>query len=145
LFTVDGIRQAGLGAASGNLAIQLPLIAQEFPEIANCHPGTINLELNCPLLVLAPDHRTRAIFWDKSFPDGEVFDLLRIEFEAPVGASSVQAWLYIPHGSPHRRKPRIHEVIAPKLTLQPGIQCRIRVNRNAVQLPYSQWPMIVVI
>lgn len=41
----------GLGVAQGTLARQLPLISKDFPEVADCHPGTINLELECPLEV----------------------------------------------------------------------------------------------
>jgi hypothetical protein len=135
-----------LNAAHGNLAVQLPLIAAEFPEVAACHYGTINVELAVPLFVIAPDHRTQAIHWnDAGFPNGEVFDLLRIQFEAPLDAGPVNAWLYIPQGSPHRRTPCIHEVIAPHLNIAAGVQCRIRINRNAVQLPYSLFPAVIVI
>jgi hypothetical protein len=122
------------------------MIAAEFPEVKACHHGTINIELTVPLFVIAPDHRTQAIHWnDASFPNGEVFDLLRIQFEAPLDAAPVNAWLYISQGSPHRRMPCIHEVIAPKLDIPAGVQCRIRINRAAVQLPYSLFPAFLVI
>jgi hypothetical protein len=146
LITIPGLRRAGMNAAHGNMAIQLPLIAAEFPEVANCHHGTINVELAAPLFVVGPDHRTRAIHWDDAgFPDGEVFDLLRIQFEAPHDAPVVDAWLYIPHGSPHRRTPFMHEIIAPHLNIPAGVQCRIRIDRHAVQLPYGLFPAVVVI
>jgi hypothetical protein len=110
LFSLEGTHQAGLRAAARALAVQLPLIAAEFPEVAGCQPGTINLLLNCRLLVATPDHRMCPIPWHPDVPAGKVFDLLRIELEAPAGAEAVQAWLYIPHGSPHRRDLRLHEV-----------------------------------
>ena len=135
----------GLRAATGNLRIQLPLIAEEFPEVANSYHGTINLLLDCPLLVLAPDHRTEPISWHRDYPQGEVFDLLRVKLEAPTGAAAVLAWLFIPHGSPHRKNLRLHEVIAPRLKLDEGARCLIRMNRNVVQLPYQSWPVIVVV
>ena len=66
-----------------NLDAQVPKIAEEFPELKDCYHGTINVELDVPLFVVAPDHRTKPIHWDDAFPDGEVFDLLRIWFQAP--------------------------------------------------------------
>jgi hypothetical protein len=87
MLELFGIHQKGTGTATPNLATQLPLIAKEFPEVAACHHGTINLNLDSPLFVIAPDHRTKPIHWnDKDFPDGEVFDWLRIRIEAPGGS-----------------------------------------------------------
>jgi len=146
VITIQGVRRPGLNAAHDNLAIQLPLIAQEFPEIADCHLGTINIELPVPLFVVAPDHRSQPIHWDNvGFPDGEVFDLLRIQFEAPLGAALVMAWLYIPHGSPARRTPCIHEVLAAKLEIPAEAECKIMINRNAIQLPNGMFPAFVII
>jgi len=146
LVAIPGVRRAGLSAARGNLAVQLPLMALEFPEIANSHHGTINVELAVPLIVVAPDHRTQPIHWnDDMFPNGEIFDLLRIQFEAPPDVAPVTAWLYIPHESPHRRTPYIHEVIGPELNIPVDVQCIIKINRNMVHLPYSLFPAVVVI
>ena len=103
------------------------------------------LLLDRPLLILAPDHRTEPIPWHPDLPQGEVFDLLRIELEAPTGATAVPAWLFIPHGSPHRQNLRLHEVIAAKLDLDAEAGCLISIERNAVQLPYQSWPVIVVV
>jgi hypothetical protein len=140
------VRCGGLKAAHENLAKQLPLIAKEFPEIADCHHGTINVHLTVPLFVVAPDHRSEPIPWDNTnFPNGEVFDLLRIQFEAPVDTKPVTAWFYIPHGSPARRTPYIHEVLAPKLDVPDKAQCRIRINRSAVQIPYSLFPAVIIV
>jgi hypothetical protein len=146
MITIEGVRCGGLNAAHENLVKQLPLIAEEFPEIAHCHHGTINVQLNVPLLVVAPDHRSQPIHWDdNNFPNGEVFDLLRIQFQAPIDAAPVAAWLYIPHGSPARRAPWIHEVLAAQLDIPAGAQCRVTINRNAVQLPYHLFPAVVVL
>jgi hypothetical protein len=146
LLVIPGVRVPGQGMAHHNLATQLPLIAVEFPELAGCHAGTINLELQFPLVVIAPDHRTRPIHWDdKHFQNGEVFDFLRIQFEAS-GTKPVDAWLYIPHASPHRSTPRVHEVIAPQLLAIPaGAQCIVRIDRNAAQLPYPSFPAAIVL
>jgi hypothetical protein len=124
----------------------LPLIASEFPEVADCHRGTINVQFQLPLWVAVPDYRTSAIHWDDvHHPNGEVFDLVRIIFEAPIGESGVDAWLYVPHNSDHRKTPRVHEVIAPKLTIPTTTQCRITIRRQVAELPYLFAPALVVI
>jgi hypothetical protein len=145
MFWIQGTSQVGLGAAAGNLDLELPMIAAEFPEVVNCHHGTINLLLDIPLLVAVPDHRTKPIPWHPSFGEGEVFDFLRISFEAPLGTSSTPAWLFIPHGSPHRQNLRYHEVLAPRLRLHASARCRVGIDRAAVQMPYLHFPLIVVV
>ena len=112
----------------------------------DCYHGTINVELDVPLFVVAPDHRTKPIHWDDAFPDGEVFDLLRIWFQALRDSTPVNAWLYIPHGSQHRRTPYLHEAIAPKkLEIQDNVRCKITIERDTVRLPYRLFPALVVI
>ena len=129
MFEINGTHIQGIGRAAGNLKVQLPLIAQDFPEVAQCFHGTINLLLEIPLLVLKPDHRTKPIFWTPG-PYGEVFDLVRVALEAPKGAAPVHAWLYIAHWSPLRNDPMKHELIARHLpTAQVGTTCLIRLPR----------------
>jgi hypothetical protein len=143
--SIEGTLQAGLGAAQANLEVQLPLVAAEFPEVAGCHPGTINVLLAVPLLVVSPDHRTRALRWNDDEPQGEVVDLLRISLELPSGSQAVPAWLYIPHHSPHRQDLRLHEVIARRVSYTPGQTCRILIHHSVIQLPYPQWPVVTVL
>src|ERR1700740_2829242 len=111
--TITGRVIKGLGAAIRNLKTQLPLIVEEFPEVRDCFGGTINLELEKGLLVLSSDHRTRPLDWHPDHAPGEVFDLLRVQLEAPKDSTAVAAWLYIPFNSPHRSNLKMHEVIAP--------------------------------
>jgi hypothetical protein len=145
MLTIGGDYKSGAGAASVNLQDQLPLLEREFPEIQGCKPGTLNLLLDSPLLVLTPDHRSRAIDWQpEHHPGGEVFDLLRIDLEAPEGAARTRAWLYIAHASDHRVNPKMHEVIAPPLALSSGARCKVHINRPFVQLPYRAWPAFLV-
>ena len=101
----------GLGVAQGTLARQLPLISQGFAEVVDCYPGTINMELECPLEVTQPDHRTPPLAWTPSGRTTEVFDLGRIELEFGPLPTRVPAWLYVVHPSPHRCTPTVHEVI----------------------------------
>jgi len=118
----------GLGVATGTLARQLPLIAQDFPEVADCFPGTLNLKLELPLEVTRPDHRTSPLAWTPSGRTREVFDLLRIELEF----AHFPARLYVAHCSPHRATPTLHEVIAPQLAIGDVRQCRIHLPSGAV-------------
>jgi hypothetical protein len=145
MISIEARIVKGMGSASENLARQLPLIAQEFPEIAGCHLGSINLELAAPLVVFGSDHRTKSIAWRDVQPRAEIFDFIRIEFEAPSGGMRIKAWLYIAHHSPHRNTPRIHEVIAPKLNLSNISICKIHIPRATFQLPTPTFPLVVVI
>lgn len=123
---------SGLGVATGTLARQLPLLSRDFPEVGNCHPATINLELQRPLVISAPDHRSAPLAWTPSGRTTEVFDLLRIELQLDQRPLRIPAWLYIAHGSPHRQTPTIHEVIAPRLDLSGVSSCRVHLRASAV-------------
>jgi hypothetical protein len=57
------MRCLGIRVADQTLKRQIPLIAQEFPEIAHCHYGTINFALQLPLIVAVSDYRTKPIHW----------------------------------------------------------------------------------
>lgn len=127
---------SGLGVANETLSRQLPLISKYFPEVNSCYRGTINLEVECPLIVTTPDYRTEPLAWTPSGKTTEVFDLLRIELELQTDQKTrrVPAWLYIAHSSPHRRTPTIHEVIAKPLNLTDVVSCRIHLREKAVTL-----------
>nr|WP_262384512.1 glycosyltransferase family 9 protein [Pseudomonas fragi] len=124
----------GLGVAKGTLVRQLPLISQGFPEVADCHPGTINLELEFPLTVTQPDYRTAPLAWTPSGRTTEVFELVRIELELDQLPARVPAWLYVAHGSPHRSTPAVHEVIARQINLSEVRECRLHLRASAVTL-----------
>lgn len=146
LTTLKGKVIKGQGGAAGNLKTQLPKIAEEFPEVRNCHPGTINLELEKALLVLSSDHRTRPIDWHPDHAPGEVFDLLRIQLEAPEGRVAIPAWLYIARNSDHRKTMKVHEVIAlERVQVSVGDPCKIHLSRPTVELPYRAYPIIVAL
>ncbi|QOR40213.1 glycosyltransferase family 9 protein [Billgrantia diversa] len=122
----------GLGVASRTLARQLPLISLNFPEVKGCHPGTVNLELDRPLIVNKPDHRTAPLAWTQSGRTTEVFDLVRIGLEFDHVEKIIPAWLYIAHASPHRQTPTIHEVIAGPMDLADVSSCRVHLRASAV-------------
>ncbi len=144
MISIVGKKSNGVGAASWTLALQIPLISRSFPEVAACYPGTINLKLDQPLLVLSPDHRTEPIVWNPEKPVPETFEFLRVELEAPIGASSVSAWLYIAHSSLHRGSLDTHELITTRLDLANIAECRVHINRPTYQLPYLKYPLVIV-
>lgn len=144
MLSINGtVHQNSGGGASSALAIQIPLIVPEFPEIEQCHRGTLNVKLDCCLVVLRPDHRTRLIDWDPSQTPGEVFELLRIGLEVPAGQRQISAWIYLASGSPHRKTPRVHEVIGPFLGDRDGAAARIHIDRDYLRIPYK-FPTIIV-
>ncbi len=133
-LSLDAHIVSGLGVATGTLARQLPLISRSFPEVAECHPGTLNLQLSRPLRLIHPHHRSAPLAWTPSGRTREVFDLLRIELEFDHFAHRVPAWLYVAHGSPHRHTPTVHEVIATRLELNGAKRCRVHLPAHAVDL-----------
>ena len=134
----------GENNANRTIQVQLPLIAQEFPEIARCYSGTINLELNSPLIIARPDYRTSPIKWKANLKDGEVFDLVRVFLEVPFNGPRHQAWLYVAHRSSHRTNLRRHEVIAPFIELDGAEDYGLVIEQHCLELPYKQNPLHVL-
>ncbi len=92
------------------------------------------MELECPLEVTQPDHRTPPLAWTPSGRTTEVFDLVRIELEFGSLPTRVPAWLYVAHLSPHRDTPTVHEVITQQLNLSDASECQIHLRASAVTL-----------
>jgi hypothetical protein len=86
---IEALIVPGAGVATKNLRHQLPELIKQFPEIANIHPGSINVLLGKPphiqtLDIQTWDCITTPIQWWDAGPDRyqtEVFGFLRIEFE----------------------------------------------------------------
>lgn len=53
----------GLGAARGNVRLQLPGLKRYVPELKGVVEGTLNLYLDRPLRILQPDVTTDPIRW----------------------------------------------------------------------------------
>jgi hypothetical protein len=131
MLEISGRIIRGYGWATGYLAKQIPLIARQFPEIKNCHRGSINVRLKNPLRITRPDFATSEIDWGVM---KEVFHFTRIQFEIPAKGSGkkprrFKAWIYGPQNSPHRGDPFHVEVIARKIPLGKNRACRIRIDR----------------
>lgn len=152
------MRCLGMHVAHQTVGRQIPLIAQEFPEIADCHYATINFALQLPLIVAVPDYRTNPICWRKDNlvfrfwswtsdwnRTSEVFDLVRIAIEVPFGGPPHDAWLYVAHNSPHRKTPKIHEAIAPFIDLKKHSELGIVIKRGYLNLPYKEGAINVIV
>jgi ADP-heptose:LPS heptosyltransferase len=129
---VEGEIVSGLGAASGTLARQLPMISAGFPAVSDCFRGTLNVALARPLWVVRADHRTAPLAWTPSGRTREVFDLLRVQLELVASRKRFEAWLYVAHGSPHRRTPELHELIAGEIELNGETHCVLTICSSAV-------------
>ena len=140
LESFSGTVQKGTGSASGNLSLQIPLIAKQFPEISGAHPGTINVQLDFEdFRVAAPDFITTDIDWREANTEDaktygpEVFHLTRICIQ-PSGRPRYCAWLYGPQQSSHRDKRGYIEVVSPTkiVGLEAGTRIEIFINGEKV-------------
>jgi hypothetical protein len=124
--SIWGVIVRGYGAAAANLEKQIPLIAREFPEIAKCHRGSMNVWLNRGLRVDHPDYRIGPIDWGDPNPEEFGFHRVSIQF-GPEGAV-FRAWLYIPYNSPHYQNRSHIEVIAEKIHgIRYGLACQLNI------------------
>jgi len=133
MLIIRGRVTEGLGAATQTLKLQMPFFAKHFPEVKNCHPATINLDLERPIHIWNPDHTTPRIPW--AGPPGERFSFLRIRLESPLDSALRQSWLYLPHGSPHYHRLVEVEVLAERIdNLQFGMLCQIHIEKDYREL-----------
>lgn len=141
MIEIYGRVAAGLGIATKNLLVQLPLIAKDFPEIADCFPGSINLILESPLRIETPDFITSAIDWGEQV---EVFHFTRIQFE-PLSAGLPRqgarpihnGWIYGPQNSDHRVDPFYLEIISrQRLDFDRNGGIRVRIDRHGRTAPW---------
>jgi hypothetical protein len=131
-IVIDATIVAGLGVASRTLKLQMSHFVKSFPEIANCHCGSINLELSQPLRVAEPDHTTKPIRWSPLDPTSfERFSFLRAGLECPAGTAVRPAWLYIAHDARRRLGLFAAELIAEFIeAAQPGVKCRLHIMKE---------------
>ena len=124
----------GLGVASRNLVLQLPLLGVHAPEIAHCHPGTLNIMCERAFTVTAPDVTTPELAWVPGSKRLEAFSLLRVELSVSSHVDRIPAWIYIAHNSPHRQTPAVHEVLAPHLLLDRAAGLTVHLDSAQIEL-----------
>lgn len=124
--SIWGVIFQGYGATASNLEKQIPLIAREFPEIASCQRGSMNVLSNRSLRVDHPHYHTEPIDWGDPNPEEFSFHRVSIQF-APQGPI-FRAWLYIPHNSPHYLYRDRIEVIAEEIPgIRYGLACQLNI------------------
>lgn len=125
MLTIDGEVCSGIGVASDCVKRQFPHLVAVFPEISDCHHGTINVSLIAELEVVSADYVTPAIKWCDAPP--ETFGFVRIQFEIVRTATTVNAWIYIPTYTVHKTNRSLLEVLAETMDVAVGDVCRIHL------------------
>jgi hypothetical protein len=93
---IVGKKIPGYNVAKDVLEKIFPQLLKEFPDISGVHKyGTLNIGLMFPLRVLSPDHTTALI-------ENEIFSFTKIKFQLNGQQTQRDAWIFIPHNSPHR-------------------------------------------
>jgi hypothetical protein len=133
----NGIICKGYGFASLAIATQMPELVKYDVNLANCHPGTLNILLDEPLFVRRWDIQTQPIPSVGPLKEGERIDLLRIGFL--YEGRTIAAWLYSPHGSPHRSNPFLIEILAPRLNVKIGDLCAFEIQH---QIRRATWTIV---
>jgi len=128
---IDATVTSGFGVANKNIKFQLPHLVQQFPEIKNIYPGSINVLFDKPLPALKFDYTTSPVRWWDAGPDQwqiEIFSFLAIEFEYPLNGALYRAWLFDCHNSAYHRAPMRFEVISEKINgVSNGQRCRVHM------------------
>jgi hypothetical protein len=135
----------GARVATKNLSHQLPELKKQFQEIANIHPGSINVLLGKPLSnppqietlhIQKWDCVTTPIQWWDAGPDQyqtEFFGFLRIEFEYPLNGPLTRAWIIDCYNSQAHGQPQFYEIVAERIEGVSYFQpCRIHVPERAL-------------
>src|SRR3974390_499348 len=100
---ITGIIVRGEGSAAKNHSVLIPLLATQFPEIANSSRfGTINVRLDQSLDKSRADIWTRRIIWQpvqRAERRLEAFGFIKIKFECPLNSPKYDCWIILPEGS----------------------------------------------
>ena len=96
--SIRGVVAKGFGGASNAIERQRPELRKYFPQIDECHSGTINVYLEAHLDVRIPDIVTPPIAWQPGL--AERFGITKVELE--ILQRCHQAWTYVAELSPHR-------------------------------------------
>lgn len=129
---IKGKIQKGIGESANTVREQMPFFAKCFPEVTKCKPATINILLEKPLVILAPDFTTEPLPWHPAFKiikGGEVFKFLRIKLKVD-DCDEVDAYIYKAQFSPYHDSPYYIEVLAPEINIKGTPNCRISVAGN---------------
>ena len=137
MITIKGNKIKGEGAASHTIPLQFSTIVNGYREILNCFKGTININLEKDLYILNPDYKTQPIKWHPAMQVGEIFDFLKIKLFLPRLNKEFDAWIYVAHHSPHRKKLNFHEVLCEKIDdLRVDEKLELKITKHHYSLDY---------
>ncbi|OKO69889.1 hypothetical protein [Bradyrhizobium sp. NAS96.2] len=130
-FEIDAKVAKGFNAAAYNIPKQIPFLVERFPQIADCHRGTINLALERPLQVRLPNIVTPPLDWnDPKGKDIERFGFTRIGLSVSGDPKRYEAWIYTAENSKHRFNDYLIEVVAETIPgIAVGVACKVFVDR----------------
>jgi hypothetical protein len=124
--SIRGVVGKGFGGATNAIERQRPKLRKYFPQIDECHPGTINVYLETLLDVRIPDIVTPPIAWQPRA--AERFGITKIELE--ILQQRHEAWLYVAELSPHRFNYTMVEILARPINgVAPDLPCTLHVDR----------------
>lgn len=129
MISIRGKVQKGLGESQNTLKEQMPYFKDCFPEVGACMLGTINILLEHPLVVIAPDFTTQPLPWHPAFKivkGGETFQFVRTNLTID-GLPSAKAWIYRAQFSPYRDNPFYIEILAPSLDFKGHPACTVEI------------------
>lgn len=104
-----------LNVAHKNIAMQKPYFVKDYPELAHCYNGTINLVFEKKFRLEKPSFSIKDLYWTESKRKKESFDFFRISLF--IHDQIIPAWIYSPSNSPHKTNFYFKEVITEKLDL----------------------------
>lgn len=104
-----------LNVAHKNIAMQKPYFVKDYPELAHCYNGTINLVFEKKFRLEKPSFSIKDVYWTESKRRKESFDFFRISLF--IHNQIIPAWIYSPSNSPHKTNFYFKEVITEKLDL----------------------------
>lgn len=121
-----------LNVAHKNIAMQKPYFVQDYPELAHCYNGTINLVFEKEFRLDKPSFSIKDVYWTESKRKKESFDFFRISLF--IHDQIIPAWIYSPSNSPHKTNFYFKEVITEKLDLHNLEEIMIEVpdERNII-------------
>lgn len=131
-ISIKGKIQKGIGESANTVREQMPFFKECFPEVTKCKSATINILLEKPLVILAPDFTTEPLPWHPAFKiikGGEVFKFLRIKLKVD-NCEEVSAYIYKAQFSPYHDSPYYIEVLAPEINFTGTPDCQIIVPNN---------------
>lgn len=134
MIRIKGKIVKGHGEAKKTFPMQLHLLKEFVSGIENYEPRTINILLECPLVIPTPHIKTPPIQWDtRQAPPipKEIFEFVRIKFEI-LGKDNppVDSLIYIAYNSPHYADPFYIEILAPFIEHDQMDFCNIIIEKE---------------